>query len=335
MNKARSIGLAVQYRSTPYSAQVQASAQVDAAEGGGSAASSASSGSGAAAGQAVTLNNTPLYVSSVAKNPATHKTGVYYFYDGILIRGRYRITNTPSRVGKTPVGQNVTGWADAADCGAVSSAKATPKKETSGQEDATLGAGTGTDIGLSVESLTYVDNAADDSDSIDLTLDAQDSKWLWGWMPQKGATLYPRLLGHDWERPGDERAMDCGLFVVDDVNYSDTPTTLQLGGVSKPSDSNFSETDRKVTWKNTSIKRIGQTIAARYGLGFTYDAEDYDIECDEQDGADSSYYNTLCQNYGLVLKVYARRLWVYDREAYKAKRAGADLRPARTSSVGA
>ena len=47
----------------------------------------------------------------------------------------------------------------------------------------------------------------------------------------------------------------------------------------------------------------------------------YDIECDEQDGADSSYYNTLCQNYGLVLKVYARRLWVYDREAYKAKRA--------------
>ena len=34
MNKARSIGLAVQYRSTPYSAQVQASAQVDAAEGG-------------------------------------------------------------------------------------------------------------------------------------------------------------------------------------------------------------------------------------------------------------------------------------------------------------
>lgn len=48
MNKARSIALAVQYRSTPYSAQVQASAQVDAVEGGGSAASSASSGSGAA-----------------------------------------------------------------------------------------------------------------------------------------------------------------------------------------------------------------------------------------------------------------------------------------------
>ncbi len=321
MNKARSIGLAVQYRSTPYSAQVQASAQVDAAEGGGSAASSASSGSGAAAGQAVTLNNTPPLREQRGEEPGDPQDGRVLLYDGILIRGRYRITNTPSRVGKTPVGQNVTGWADAADCGAVSSAKATPKKETSGQEDATLGAGTGTDIGLSIEILTYVDNAADDSDSIDLTLDAQDSKWLWGWMPQKGATLYPACWATTGNGPATSGLWTAAFFVVDDVNYSDTPTTLQLGGVSKPSDSNFSETDRKVTWKNTSIKRIGQTIAARYGLGFTYDAEDYDIECDEQDGTDSSYYNGLCKNYGLILKVYARRLWVYDREAYKAKRA--------------
>lgn len=319
MNKGRSIGLAVQYRNTPYSILIQTVAQVEAAEGGGSAAS-ATSGGGAAAGQAVTLNNTPLYVSSTAKNPATHKTGVYYFYDGILINGRYRITNTPSRVGKTPVGQNVTGWADAGDCGAVSQQSAA-KATTTTKRVETLGAGAGTDIAPYVESLTYVDNAADDSDTIDMTLDAQDGKWLWAWLPQKGATLYPCLRGHDWERPGDERRMDCGLFVVDDVNYSDTPTTLQLGGVSKPSDSNFSETERKVTWKNTSIKRIGESIAVRYGLGFTYDAEDYDIACDEQDGTDSSYYNTLCQNYGLVLKVYARRLWVYDREAYKAKRA--------------
>ena len=35
-------------------------------------------------------------------------------------------------------------------------------------------------VGAEIESLTYVDNAADDSDSIDITLDAQDSKWLHG-----------------------------------------------------------------------------------------------------------------------------------------------------------
>lgn len=66
-------------------------------------------------------------------------------------------------------------------------------------------------------------------------------------------------------------------------------------------------------------------FAGRYGLGFTYDADDYDIECDEQDGTDSSYYNTICKNYGLILKVYAKRLWVYDRERYKGKRAVQDF----------
>lgn len=180
-------------------------------------------------------------------------------------------------------------------------------------------------VGAEIESMTYVDNAADDSDSIDITLDAQDSKWLHGWMPEKGATLYPRIIGHDWDRPGDQHVIDCGLFILDDITYQDAPTTLQVGGVSKPSDTDFSEFEREDVWKNTSIKRIGETIAGRYGLGFTYDADDYDIECDEQDGTDSSYYNGLCKNYGLILKVYAKRLWVYDRERYKSKRAVADF----------
>lgn len=121
------------------------------------------------------------------------------------------------------------------------------------------------------------------------------------------------------EQPGNNS------HILDDVAYQDAPTTLQVGGVSKPSDTDFSELERETIWKNTSIKRIGESIAGRYGLGFTYDADDYDIECDEQDGTDSSYYNTLCKNYGLILKVYAKRLWVYDRERYKGKRAVQDF----------
>lgn len=59
--------------------------------------------------------------------------------------------------------------------------------------------------------------------------DAQDSGWLNGWLPDKGATLRPKILGFDWERPGDHRRIECGLFVLDDVSFSDAPTTLQLG----------------------------------------------------------------------------------------------------------
>lgn len=347
MIKTRSIDLSVEYRKTDYSAAVKAAAEeggstaaaAEGAQGSGASAAAGGASGGAKAGAAVTLNATPLYVASTSKSRAATKTGTYYLYDGILIRGRYRITNTPSRVGKTPVGKNVTGWVDAADIGLSAgdaSGSADTAADTGGQAggsvDEDAGAGTGEEIAGLVESLTYVDNAADNSDSIDITLDAQDSGWLNGWLPDKGATLRPKILGFDWERPGDHRRIECGLFVLDDVSFSDAPTTLQLGGVSKPSDSDFSELEREAIWKNTTIQRIGATIAARYGLGFTYDADDYDIECDEQDGTDSSYYNTLCRNYGLILKVYARRLWVYDREKYKAKPAvktfhRTDIRP--------
>ena len=69
------------------------------------------------AGVSVTLNNAPLYYTSVDKNPVRRISGHYFLYDGINVAGRYRITNLQSRCGKTPVGKNVTGWVDAADVG--------------------------------------------------------------------------------------------------------------------------------------------------------------------------------------------------------------------------
>lgn len=80
-------------------------------------------------------------------------------------------------------------------------------------------------VGGEIESLTYIDSAADNSDSIDITLDAQDGKWLRGWLPEKGATLRPRIRGYNWEAQGDRRIIECGLFVLDDVSFSDAPTT--------------------------------------------------------------------------------------------------------------
>ena len=74
-------------------------------------------------------------------------------------------------------------------------------------------------VGGDIESLTYTDSAADNSDSIDITINAQDRKWLLGWMPEKGATLRARILGYNWERQGQRSIMECGLFVLDDVSF--------------------------------------------------------------------------------------------------------------------
>ena len=175
------------------------------------------------------------------------------------------------------------------------------------------------DVCLSIESLNYTDKASDACDSVDIKLNAQEDKWRGGWFPKKGATLHPSLTGFDWDEQGDRQHIECGQFLLDDVQYTDAPGVLTLGAVSKPSDTDFSEQERTDIWKNTSIRQIGMTIAGRYGLGFVFDAGDYEIEKREQNESDSEFYQTLCKNYGLILKVYAEKLWVYDREQYKAK----------------
>lgn len=65
-----------------------------------------------AKGTKVIFQNTPLYGTSISKSPAGKVTGTYYLWDGVVVKGRMRITNLPSRVGK--LGQ-VTGWVNKSD----------------------------------------------------------------------------------------------------------------------------------------------------------------------------------------------------------------------------
>lgn len=63
-----------------------------------------------AAGKSLALNNTPIYISATSKKIAGYKSGTYYVYDGNVINGRIRITNSAARVGKKPASENVTGY---------------------------------------------------------------------------------------------------------------------------------------------------------------------------------------------------------------------------------
>ena len=65
------------------------------------------------AGMPVQLNNTPLYGSASSGAIANRLTGTYYLYDGVKISGRYRVTVSKDKCGKTPVGANVTGYINA------------------------------------------------------------------------------------------------------------------------------------------------------------------------------------------------------------------------------
>lgn len=61
------------------------------------------------AGDVVKLEKGKLYTSSTGDKYVT-RTGTFYLYDGKKVNGRYRVTNSKDKVGKTPVGSNVSGW---------------------------------------------------------------------------------------------------------------------------------------------------------------------------------------------------------------------------------
>lgn len=61
-------------------------------------------------GTKLTLNNTPIFTSSINKKPSSYLYGTYYIYDGILMNNRFRITNLKKHVKNLPISSNVTGY---------------------------------------------------------------------------------------------------------------------------------------------------------------------------------------------------------------------------------
>ena len=181
------------------------------------------------------------------------------------------------------------------------------------------------DIAADIESISYEGNAADNSDSVNVTINAMADKWLNDWIPEKGTSLDPTILVYNWPEEGQGGEMNDGVMTVDDISYSDAPCTMTMSATSKPNDTSFSEEDREYIWKNTSIQKIAQTIAERYSLEMNFDGTDAEIAKREQQATDSAFLNELCKDYGLILKVYSNELWIYDREAFKKKAVSATI----------
>ncbi len=67
-----------------------------------------------AKGTTVKLSSKTVYVASTGSK-GYKKSGTYYLYDGKVVDGRMRITNSKANCGKTPIGMYVTGWVNKKD----------------------------------------------------------------------------------------------------------------------------------------------------------------------------------------------------------------------------
>lgn len=171
-----------------------------------------------------------------------------------------------------------------------------------------------------ITSFSYTDVASGSSDSVSITLENIDKKWMNAWYPEKGSTIAGKLSVKNWEKSGKKRTFNCGTFVIDDISFSGRPLTATIKAVSVPASTGFKVTKKSKTWEDVTIEQIASKIAAAAGIKLYYSAGTIRInEVEQSNETDSSFLYSLCEKYGLAMKVYNQKLVIFSEEEYEKK----------------
>lgn len=179
-------------------------------------------------------------------------------------------------------------------------------------------------ISKQLSAFSYVDEASGKSDSISITVINIDMEWLNGKMPQKGATINATIKTKDWinESPN----LNCGTFILDDISYSGRPLECVLDAVSVPFDNDFRTKEKTVTWQSTTIQDIAQKITATAGIQLYYSGPKILITEKEQNAqTDCAFLYDLCETYGLSMKVFNKKIVIFDTAEAEKGNAVVDL----------
>lgn len=168
--------------------------------------------------------------------------------------------------------------------------------------------------------VTFTDVAEGASDSVSIDMYDADMIWLSDWYPTKGDIITGGATFERWNGESDTMQLTYGKFIMDSIKFSGGPLKCTFGGLSIPQDRSFKTRQRTKTWENVTISGIGAEIAGRYGLGFSYNAPDTLIESLEQtDKTDSDFLFGVAKDYGLKMKVYNKKLVIFDAGRLEAK----------------
>ena len=178
-------------------------------------------------------------------------------------------------------------------------------------------------IGNTLESFSWTDYASGSADTISLSLNNINNLWLKkGYIPLHTDNLKAWIRVDDWNYAKDNRSVFCGRFQVDKYTTGGPPNVFVLEGICIPISRSFNVTQRNKTYKKTSVKRRMRDIAKKAGLKLIYDAEDYSIKEISQDGkTDMEFAFSICDDYGLAMKIYNRKLVIYDQLRYEKRKA--------------
>lgn len=170
-----------------------------------------------------------------------------------------------------------------------------------------------------LESISYEDVASGSSDTLSIKLHNITKQWMKGWYPKKGDAVEGSIKLLDWDKVGKDKKIFCGHFTLDDVSFSGNPMTASFDCVSAPASESFKTRERNKTWENATISGIAGEVAGRYSRSLSYSGPSIKIKKLEQSESDSEFLYKLCKDYGLSMKVYKKKIVIYDQTQMEQK----------------
>ena len=170
-----------------------------------------------------------------------------------------------------------------------------------------------------LKSLTVTDNMGGMADDLQITLEDREALWQASWLPEMGATLDVSIICENWpELPGTVYRL--GLFEIDEITSSGPPSEVQIKAVSVPDDNKLRGVERTRSWEKAELKRIANDIATGAALSLAYEPDYNPIidRAEQSEESDLNFLYKLLQDHGLALKIFDKKLVIFDEADYEA-----------------
>lgn len=145
---------------------------------------------------------------------------------------------------------------------------------------------------------------------------------------KKYSELSAVIVQKNFKSNGKTKMLNCGAFEIDSFDCSGPPATFTLKGTSVPYKSTIRKVKKTRVWKKIRLKELVRIIASTNGMNFYFDSS-YNPKYkrkEQQNESDLEFLKRLCKKAGILLKVSAKTIVLFDEAKYEKRKAVAKIK---------
>lgn len=188
----------------------------------------------------------------------------------------------------------------------------------------------GVNIAQNLISLVYTDNTGV-TDDVTMTLDDRKNAWKEDIEICETIKISVELI--NWNKEGDNRVFDIGVFEIDSITYSET---VQITAVAVPLSSSVRSQRKNRAWEKVKLSKIIKDIAKENKLGVIFDSDD-DVKYDRQEQkniSDLQFIDNITKENGMILKVTDKNIVAISEEKYDKAEALCVIKKGDSNIIG-